>query len=380
MEGKKEKVVLPSLEDLYEEGQRNQFIERSKEQFLKASSGMDDFGWDFVAEESGVTITSTSIPGSSVKCTKGEALIKGSLEDIYLLVSDIENWKTWDPRVTESRVVKEISSSHRINYLQYQGAFPVGTRDVLFLQSTIEGGPRERFVLWSSIRDDQLPGKSGVTRAQFTSSGFAIREDLGSRNCLVTFVLQFDLKGWVPASVMNAVAISQPMVLHQVDLAVQKINQEKKKGGLEKEKKTEDEFVFRKNKSVTNASLPSFSSTSSISSSSPSFSLSPSCSPEETLSVNTTSSDSSTSTSTPNSASENNTPNGADPSLNHGDKPLQRNLSLCLKDTQLVDEKSQRPLTPQTDSRKGLKLTGFLPFKKGDDKKKGCKTPKISPH
>jgi len=34
--------------------------------------------------------------------------------------------------------------------------------------------------------------------------------------CLVTFVVQFDLKGWIPPAVMNSITSGQPMVLYHI--------------------------------------------------------------------------------------------------------------------------------------------------------------------
>eukprot|EP01098_Paradermamoeba_levis_P009918 TRINITY_DN4159_c0_g1_i1.p2 TRINITY_DN4159_c0_g1~~TRINITY_DN4159_c0_g1_i1.p2 ORF type:complete len:190 (-),score=47.06 TRINITY_DN4159_c0_g1_i1:833-1402(-) len=135
---------LSHVSQLKIDEQRALFVNKVKDQFLKAASGMDDFGWDFVQEDQGVTITSASIPGSPIKCTKGESIIKGTANEIYALVSDITNWKRWDSKVTEAKVVKEIDPNNKINYLSYQPVFPVSARDVLFLQSTLQTGPNEK--------------------------------------------------------------------------------------------------------------------------------------------------------------------------------------------------------------------------------------------
>eukprot|EP01099_Mayorella_cantabrigiensis_P003395 TRINITY_DN2615_c0_g1_i1.p1 TRINITY_DN2615_c0_g1~~TRINITY_DN2615_c0_g1_i1.p1 ORF type:complete len:215 (+),score=42.91 TRINITY_DN2615_c0_g1_i1:520-1164(+) len=62
-----------------------------------------------------------------------------------------------------------------------------------------------------------VPKKSGIVRARFYPSGFVIKPLQDLNACLVTYVLQFDLKGWVPTAVQNGITAQLPLVLCAVE-------------------------------------------------------------------------------------------------------------------------------------------------------------------
>jgi len=77
-------------------------------------------------------------------------------------------------------------------------------------------------VLWRSVKDPDVPKKKGIVRANMGTSGFVITP-LQS-NSLVTLVLQFDLKGWVPSGVINQVVASHVMLINCVENQLKKIS------------------------------------------------------------------------------------------------------------------------------------------------------------
>jgi hypothetical protein len=170
---------------------------------------------EFVCEDKGITITRTSIPNSVLKCTKGVAVFKATPKEILDIVSNTEFYKQWDPKILDSRSIYTVNSTTSTNYFEFAPFFPVAGRDVCFLQHIKRDNNGSIIVSWHSIKDPEVPKKKGVVRAAMGTSGFVITplKTTIPLSCLVTFVVQFDLKGWIPPALMNSITSGQPMLL-----------------------------------------------------------------------------------------------------------------------------------------------------------------------
>eukprot|EP01116_Phalansterium_solitarium_P012778 TRINITY_DN2935_c1_g1_i1.p1 TRINITY_DN2935_c1_g1~~TRINITY_DN2935_c1_g1_i1.p1 ORF type:complete len:406 (-),score=111.93 TRINITY_DN2935_c1_g1_i1:326-1543(-) len=193
-------------------------LEKQAETLMDASEGWESFGWEFVTEEEGVTITRCSVPNSSTKCTRGIAVLKGSPKEVFDVVRDAEIYKQWDPeRVVQSKFVHQLNPRTSTCYFEFAPYHPVAARDVCFLQYLTKYRDGTYVVSWQSVDDPAVPRKKGVVRATMGTSGFVIAPFSKSSKSLVTFVLQFDLNGWIPSILDQAFTASQPMLLLYVD-------------------------------------------------------------------------------------------------------------------------------------------------------------------
>lgn len=129
---------------------------------------------------------------------------------MFDIVRNIDIYKRWDSKVVESKLIRTVNEKIRVNYLEFAPFFPVSGRDACFLQYITKRG-KSFVVSWHSVRDVDAPKKKGLVRAKMGPSGFVI-SPLQSHS-LVTFVLQFDLKGWIPPHMVNLISSSQPMML-----------------------------------------------------------------------------------------------------------------------------------------------------------------------
>jgi hypothetical protein len=163
-----------------------------------------------VCEEKGITVTRASIPNSSLKYTKGVAVFKAPPKRVFDIVRNIDIYKRWDSKVIESKLIRTVSEKISINYLEFAPFFPVSGRDACFLQYITKRG-KSFVVSWHSVSDVDAPKKKGIVRAKMGPSGFVISPL--QNHSLVTFVLKFDLKGWIPPHMINLVSSSQPMML-----------------------------------------------------------------------------------------------------------------------------------------------------------------------
>jgi len=181
---------------------------------VDAAEGWDSYGWEFVCEENGVTVTRTSVPNSSIKCTKGVAVFIASPKDVFEIVKAIPKYKSWDPKIIESKVIHTLNSNTSTNYFEFGPWFPVSAREVVFVQYTTRQNDGTYVVAWHSVDDPDVSKKKGVVRATMGTSGFVI-SPLQNQS-LVTFILQFDLKGWIPTNTINQITASFPLILDPI--------------------------------------------------------------------------------------------------------------------------------------------------------------------
>jgi len=198
------------------------------ETLVEAAEGWESYGWEFVCEENGITITRTSVPNSTVKCTKGVAVMKASPKRVFDLIRSIDRYKTWDTKIVQSDCIIELEGGLSLNYFEFAPWFPVSARDVVFMQyagkNPSSSSANSYVVYWHSAEDPETQKRKGVIRASMGTSGFVISPL--QKNSLVTFILQFDLKGWIPSNVMNQVTAAFPLILDPISKVLELQNSE----------------------------------------------------------------------------------------------------------------------------------------------------------
>jgi hypothetical protein len=155
--------------------------------------GWDSDGWRFVAEEEGVSITSTM--RNSLNCTRGISTLTYHPDKVIDIAKNLDHWKKQGWKITESKTIYQTEKEKlSLNYMEFSGWFAVANRDVCFLQYTTKRNG-SHVILWHSCKDSRIPKKIGNVRGKILASGFVITPLMGSQS-IVTFVLQFDLKGF----------------------------------------------------------------------------------------------------------------------------------------------------------------------------------------
>jgi len=149
-----------------------------------------------------------------VKQVKGKKLFKLTgyvgisprrlLED---LVYGLENLPTWNPTVTECRIVQPIDEHTDVSYqvAAEAGGGVVSPRDFVNLRhwSLMEGGV---FVsAFGSVTHPAMPPQPKRVRGENGAGCYALRPcDSDPQTCLFQWLLDVDLKGWIPQSVIDA--------------------------------------------------------------------------------------------------------------------------------------------------------------------------------
>ncbi|XP_054898654.1 steroidogenic acute regulatory protein, mitochondrial [Poeciliopsis prolifica] len=183
------------------------YIQHGKEALRKAVSMLEDReGWKLeIRENNGDVICSKVMPGAG-KVFRLEAVLEASLDDLYdLLFVRVENIHEWNPSVQRIKVLKragpETIVTHEVS-AETAGNL-IGQRDFLSVRHSC----REKSCLYlggAAIQLESFPPQTGFVRAEDGPTCIVIKAlDGDSTKSSFTWLLNMDVKGWLPKSIVN---------------------------------------------------------------------------------------------------------------------------------------------------------------------------------
>eukprot|EP01114_Cavostelium_apophysatum_P020386 TRINITY_DN6816_c0_g1_i1.p1 TRINITY_DN6816_c0_g1~~TRINITY_DN6816_c0_g1_i1.p1 ORF type:complete len:525 (-),score=97.59 TRINITY_DN6816_c0_g1_i1:283-1749(-) len=186
--------------------------------------------WEVVTEKYGVTIYKKAHEEGNFM--KGVGLIENSSpKTVFDVVNDVGRSKEWDRTIVEARIVKKINEQMHIVYVSTMGQFPVAPRDFCLLVVNRVMPDGTYIQLTRSIEDHDVPPVSGKVRAELHTSGFVIKPKISpyssNVSSLVTYIVQFDPKGWIPTFITNKVAEYQPLRISKIRNIVMQMNEKR---------------------------------------------------------------------------------------------------------------------------------------------------------
>jgi len=196
---------------------------------------------------------------------RGQGIVHAPPETTFNCISDLDMIAMWDGTSSEQQLIAEYPFGEeglvRILYIRFNGIFPVSSRDIcvctikrpimtrkqkkiasLYSTSplnrvahqTSENFETDAFVLTAfSIDHPSCPPTSGYIRAELRASGFIIRPHANSACTEVTYILQFNAKGWLPTALASMVSEYQPLRIAKIrDIAHTYQNESSKSSSL----------------------------------------------------------------------------------------------------------------------------------------------------
>lgn len=175
---------------------------------------------------------------------RGQGIVHAPPETTFNCISDLDMYAMWDGFGNEQQVIAEHSLDEdglvRILYIRFNGIFPVASRDICVCtikrrisarnhpkmafkgsgQTLARSGDdmnTEAFLLAAfSIDHPSCPPAPGFVRADLRSSGFIIRPLANSSCSSVTYIIQFNAKGWLPTALSSMVSEYQPLRIAKI--------------------------------------------------------------------------------------------------------------------------------------------------------------------
>ncbi|XP_039590726.1 steroidogenic acute regulatory protein, mitochondrial [Polypterus senegalus] len=181
------------------------YITQGKEALQRALEILDQLGgWQYeITHTNGDTVSSKVIPEVG-KVFKLEAVLDATPRQLYYeLFEKLEEISTWNPNVSKIQIVQKIDQNTMVTH-EVTSLTPgnlIGQRDFVSIRHCW----RQDSVFClagAAIQIESLPPQNGFVRAEDGPSCIIVKP-LGTDKSHFTWLLNMDLKGWLPKSLVN---------------------------------------------------------------------------------------------------------------------------------------------------------------------------------
>jgi hypothetical protein len=180
--------------------------------FLVIGAGMAlaQTNWELKADEDGIKVYASLVPGSKVKGVKVECQFDATPQQVAALLMDVKTSTDWVYHLKSAIVVKQVSPSELYYYSEVSLPWPAANRDFV-AHLTVSQNPVTRVV---TVDGPAVPGfvaeKKGIVRVN-ESEGKWIITPVGSDKVDVVYTLHMDPGGGLPSWLVNMFSSEAPL-------------------------------------------------------------------------------------------------------------------------------------------------------------------------
>ncbi|CAM9998411.1 unnamed protein product, partial [Ectocarpus fasciculatus] len=176
---------------------------------LLDSVGPDAEGWDALFEKNNVKAYKRA---GNIICVRGDSFFPYPIVNVFSMICNPARKRDLDPQLHAAKLLKQLSSHTTVEYLRFKQIWPTAIRDFVNLVHwrLLKNGSIA-VVAFSEKFDDMCPVEQGIVRAELILSGYLLTPT--SKGTQVNYVVQTDLKGTLPTSIVNFISTMQPMCL-----------------------------------------------------------------------------------------------------------------------------------------------------------------------
>jgi len=166
--------------------------------------------WNLRADEDGIKVYTSLVPGSKIKGIKVETRFDASAPQLVALLMDIKTSTDWVYHLKSAVLLKQVSASELYYYSEVSLPWPAANRDFV-AHLTVTQDPETKVV---TIDGPAVPGfvpeKKGIVRVN-ESVGKWLITPVGNDKVSVIYTLHMDPGGGLPSWLVNMFAADAPM-------------------------------------------------------------------------------------------------------------------------------------------------------------------------
>ncbi|TPX59540.1 hypothetical protein PhCBS80983_g02412 [Powellomyces hirtus] len=186
---------------------------------LRLLQGLEpkEAGWTPHSENQGVQIFLKTIAGAPMPMVRGDAVLKAphTAQQVLSVVKSASARKLWDGRFEDGRALVNYNLDEALMYSQQKGTFPVSGRDFVTTNLTHFDPDGTIYYTATSVVDRASPTDSKRVRAHLTVAGWIIKP-LPQGGVAVTYIVQVDIKGNVPSSIIKVIQTQTPLCIAEI--------------------------------------------------------------------------------------------------------------------------------------------------------------------
>ena len=166
------------------------------------------YDWKEKKNKNGISISTSSVEGSSFKAVYGEMTVKASVASLFALVDDMPACPDWAAMCKEAKVEKRISDSESYVYIYNDIPFPVSDRDVYTHVVWTLDSETKRVSMTSTASKGGTPKTKAVRLEDAISQWHFTPNDDGTTK--VESFGHIDPNGPTPAWITNLLLVNSP--------------------------------------------------------------------------------------------------------------------------------------------------------------------------
>ncbi|KAG0345186.1 hypothetical protein BG004_003897 [Podila humilis] len=192
-----------------------------------ASSSEDR--WRAISSENGFKAYSRVISGAGLPMLRGEGTITGgwTVEQINAVIESSGCRQIWDDRFDNLSIAETFNHNEYLFHITLKGVGSLTGRDLAGV-TIVDRDPQTSalYNVSTSVLDPTIPENPGRIRAMLELSGWSLRPTFdGQGNTVsvnVTFVVQIDIRGTLPSSVVKSMTSSMTMAVARLNQFINK--------------------------------------------------------------------------------------------------------------------------------------------------------------
>ncbi|TPX55157.1 hypothetical protein PhCBS80983_g05550 [Powellomyces hirtus] len=181
---------------------------------------LSDTTFRHVSSQKSIAIFHKEVLDHPVGILKGVGVYAGSqglMWDVLAVIQTAGVRKIWDANFENDTLIEHLCPTSFLVHAMNKAVWPTSARDATVVSTLItDNDSRIQSIVNSVENDDALPGvKNGTVRAHVDIAGWDI-ECLPHGEIRVTHIMQFNPRGWIPSSLLNAVSTQLPLAVNAV--------------------------------------------------------------------------------------------------------------------------------------------------------------------
>ncbi|XP_041939381.1 steroidogenic acute regulatory protein, mitochondrial [Alosa sapidissima] len=166
----------------------------------------DQRGWKTeISEENGLIVYSKVLPGAK-RVFRLEAELDASPEELHdILFVKVEDMSSWNPSIGRIKILRQINAETMVTHevsAETAGNL-IGQRDFLSVRHCSREDSRI-CLAGAATQLESLPPQNGFVRAEDGPTCIILEAaDSGRDRSRITWLLNMDVKGWLPKSIVN---------------------------------------------------------------------------------------------------------------------------------------------------------------------------------
>jgi hypothetical protein len=191
---------------------------------VKLAPAFGQTDWKLKADNDGIRVYSSMIPGSRIKAIKVEATFDATAQQLAGVVMDVNTAIEWVSHVKSAVLIKRVSANELYYYSEVNLPWPVANRDFV-AHLTVSQDPDTKVVtIDGPAVSGYMPEKKGVVRIT-NSTGKWIITPVADNQVKVEYSIHVDPGGSIPSWLVNMFSTETPMeIFKNLRIQLQKPN------------------------------------------------------------------------------------------------------------------------------------------------------------